>query len=336
MRSRAYDVVGALASALCLHTGCDEDGTRGERVEGGVVLVDRTHHALVVGQVRAVNGAYGVNCQGRNSNGSDRWSVAVAPTATLAHPALTVTHGDDCAITLTEVVTSSAQLNAGDVIYAADPPIPLGATYKPLASAFRPSGAAGSMPVPFYANAKLSDAFTGTFSSDFTIQLALSEDPNFAITVDTTAVDQQVAGIDAAGVAAPNYTVTNTLALRTRLGRVVNVTGAANLTPGTVIGEGYALIDGPVDPTIGALDAAFSAHAARGQDDALQPVLTSVPSSSILGLIGDDDLGVSPSVVSLIIANIDPASHVPAYQLVTLTFRPAPTTSPTTDGGGLP
>jgi hypothetical protein len=121
---------------------------------GAVVVVKA--QALESGELVAVNGNYGPGCTAQTG----AWSVNVdggVPTDGL--PLSVLMNDSACVLTLTELRTSAGRM-------LASPAFDLTDSYEPIASGF------GSMPLVFYANAKLS---TEAFSDDFVITVLFSE-----------------------------------------------------------------------------------------------------------------------------------------------------------------
>jgi len=151
----------ALVSVLLTLPACvPEDAARGT-----VVIRDEKMQGLLSGALVSVRGTYGSGCTGR----SGAWSVVVAADAMPDPPSLSVLMNDaTCALTLTELRTSSGVL-------AAQPVIPLGSSYAPTPSAF------GS-PVAFYANAQLSAV---GFADNFVLTVRYTDDPRIGARTNT-------------------------------------------------------------------------------------------------------------------------------------------------------
>jgi hypothetical protein len=152
--------VVALAALVLVFVGCPSSPTE---VTGRVDLLDVSHAALATGSLRFVNGTYGPKCTGRSGG----FSVALGPAAKpMDYPELSVLRGDvTCTLTLTSVV--------GDETFSALPAIELKGAFAVTGTAFVASKGTTSN-VAFYANSRITPS---TFTSDFVIDLLVSDDP---------------------------------------------------------------------------------------------------------------------------------------------------------------
>ncbi len=277
--------------------GCADDGTS----VFPRVKVSINTAALVDTQLESANGTYGAGCTSRTG----AWSAAIAPGATLSHPALSVVKGNvGCDLTLTGLVAAGA-------LHDASPIIEMGASFQPISSSF----AIASEPLAFYANAHLGSL---TFSADFLVHLLYSDDPHKGVGGMTARFEEGVTGaFEASSVAAPSYAINLApLLIETNLEEVVqSATGTIDLIDGEVLGQAWVIVASLAPTaTYAELDAAFKG-AVKTDITGADP---QIPAAA-LTLVGVD-LALAPAVRYLIIANID--EDVPSYQLWTLTFSP--------------
>jgi hypothetical protein len=277
-----------------LTAGCDGPATRA-RAE----VVQRGSAAIREAVMFSLNGTYGPGCTRRSGN----WSLKIDTSATLAYQELTVLKNDTtCTLAITQLV--------GDVLYDAVPPIPLGATYNPSASAFVPDGAGGPPPVSFYGNAKISPA---DFSASFTLTFVYSQDPNLVTEDNQASYDEVSAAYEGNAVSAPDYEDDVNIDVKIDIHNVATkVTGSLDLTKGTQTGERFAIDYGtlPASPSFAAVDLVFNASAKY-------PILTenfSIDASAFL-LLG----ATLPVQRSVIIEHRE--NDVPSYQVITIRFN---------------
>lgn len=285
-------VVGLLTAALLTISSCSSGD---ESVRGGAIAVDQTTQALLIGDLESANGSYGALCSHRTG----AWSVEIKAGAILDHPPLSVLLNDtSCVLTLTSLRTTLG----GNM--AATPALVLTSSFQIAASTF-------GVPVEFYANARLSAV---TFASDFVLHVLFSDDPNLATASNTAEFIVVVATATAGAVAAPDYTLNAAgLLVRTDVNNVVQtVTGTADLTAGTVVGQTYVVVDAAGLNTYAAIDAAY--HAGT-----IKALVLAIPADDFT-LVGKD-LTV-PEVRTLIIANTQ--DGFTSYQAFEITFNPAP------------
>jgi hypothetical protein len=287
------------ALALAIGTGaCGTESGGGQAVTGEAVVIDRTTQPLGVGTLLWADGTYGDDCIER----SGAWSLRISGAAAMTNPVLSViTNNTACVLTLTDL--------KADQTYVATPEIDLTNAYQGSPSEFAPSGA-----VRFYGNAKLSSA---TFAAAFTMTFLYSDDPR-AATGSVQASHSSVAATSAStSVTAPDYTmdlVAGALAVQTDVDYIVTgVSGTADLTDGSITGEGYVvdLATLPATPTFAELDAAYTA----GTPVAIGGANPSIAASAF-GLTAVDL--TSPVVRTLIIRRV--TSGVRAYQTFKITF----------------
>lgn len=265
-----------------------------------VDIINRASQALGLGEVDAINGTYGSTCLER----SGAWSVVVTGGTVPANPLLSVIKNDsDCELTLTEIV-------ADGVTYDASPNIELEGSYQLVASAFVDESAGESAPISFYANARMSPT---DFSSDFTITVLYSDDPNVASGSNNASYAEWSSSAVGDHVAAPNYSVTDNVAVQTDANDVVTLAlGSVDLTDGLVTGEHYIVDLGtlPASPTYAQIHAVFEAAtptAISGED----------PSIPVADFALDE--AELPVVRTLVIRHME--NDVPAYQAFRVTFN---------------
>jgi hypothetical protein len=288
---RSLGTIAALAGALLMQSGCSGDE---DTAQASGVGIDRTTHALTIGQLSSVDGSYSAACRNRLSGA---WSIRIAGVIALTNPALTVVLNDTaCVLTLTAVHTTTG-------VIAAVSPMVLTASYLGTPSAF-------TSPVGFYANAKLSAV---TFAGDFVLSLLYSDDPRLA-TADNTALFQVVQSTAAAvSVDAPNYTFDPAgLALLTDINQIVqSAVGTAALTAGTVLGQTYVVVNASALTTYAQLDTAYTGATSV-------PIAATIPAASFT-TVGTNL--TANQVRTVIIANT--SNGVRSYQRFQLTFHPA-------------
>lgn len=287
------------ASALCLVAfaavigGCSE----AEILRPDAEIVNRASQALALDSVNSINGTYGVTCLERVG----AWSVAVEGGATLDHTALSVIKNDaDCVLTLTEII-------ADDITYESVPTIGLDDTYEVAASEFAVDGTG---PVIFYANAKINP---DDFSADFTVTVLYSDDPNAASGSNNASFAQWASSAVGDHLAAPNYTVTDNIAVQTDAEDVVTLAlGSVDLTDGLVTGEHYFVDLGtlPATPTYAQVDAVFAAATPTA-------IVGADPEVDVADFALDAE--TLPIVRTLIIRHVE--NDVPAYQTFKVTFN---------------
>jgi hypothetical protein len=288
---RGLGAIGVLAGALLMHAACSSDGDTAQASGTGI---DRTTHALTVGQLSSVDGSYSAACRNRLSGA---WSVRISGIIPLTNPALTVVLNDTaCVLTLTAVHTDAG-------VIAAVTPLVLTASYLATPSAF-------ASPIAFYANARLSAV---TFAGDFVLNLLYSDDARLA-TADNTALFQVVQSTATAlSVDAPTYTFDPAgLALLTDINQVVqSAVGTAALTAGSVLGQTYVVVNASGLTTYAQLDTAYTGATSV-------PIATTIPAASFT-TVGTNL--TANQVRTVIIANT--SSGVRSYQRFQLTFHPA-------------
>ena len=296
-RSR-HNVLAAICMVglAAVINGCSDQ----EVLHPDVDILNRASQALALGAVDSINGTYGATCLERAGS----WSAGVSGGALLAHPALSVIKNDsDCELTLTEIV-------ADGITYDGSPSIGLEGSYQLAASSFMDEGAGGSPPISFYANARMNPT---DFSSDFTVTVLYSDDPNIASGSNNASYAEWSSSAVGDHVAAPNYTLENGIAVQTDANGVVTLAlGSVDLTDGLVTGEHYFVDLGtlPASPTYAQVDAVF---------EAASPTAISGANPSIPVAAFSLDGATLPVVRTLLIRHVE--NDVPSYQAFRVTFN---------------
>jgi hypothetical protein len=235
-------LLSVLAGALSTQSACSNNDDA-DAVSGRVLVVDRTAQGLTLAELLSVNGTY-TGCRGYTD--ASLWSIAIGAGAVLTNAALTVVVNDvDCELTLTELVITV------DGALPASTPIALSAAYGTAASF-------GVAPILFYANARITP---DDFSVPFVLDILFSDTP----VVDPRTVMAGLAVVSstatAAAVPAPNTVLDlSGFTFLTDVDNIVTTfTGNAVLTPGSVVGQNYTLVQGAVGTTYDDVATAFGA-----------------------------------------------------------------------------
>jgi hypothetical protein len=288
--------------------GCGGTETPGKPAGTGSAGVQATaavasqSAALSTGTVQWLDGTYGAGCVARSGS----WSVRVSGNATMDYPALSVvTSNTACVLSLTKIVA--------DQSYTGSPSIAMTASYQGSASGFTP----GDGGVSFYANAALSSS---SFASGFTVTILYSDNAAGAagaLGANYVPVNATSATTNATS---PNYTLDlagGALSVVENGSFVVqSVSGNANLTDGTVTGEGYFVDQGVLGsaPTFAQLDAAYGAATPTTISGANPQV-----AAAAFGLVGVNL--TTAAVRTIVIRHV--VSGVAAYQTFQITFSHA-------------
>jgi hypothetical protein len=301
-------LVASFSSAACTMNAEEEI------LQPNADLIDRSTHALTSGSLEWLNGTYGTGCKnpatGAAHEATDAWSLRIAGSADMDHAALKVVKGDsDCELTLTGI--------KGAAMYAADPAIAMGSSYKMSASSF----AAGSDPRAFYANAKLSAT---SMAANFTVHVLFSDDLAAASPSNKDSSYAQFSGsFDGGSVAAPAYSSVNTIALTaTEDNHVSSTTGKLTLTVGAQAGEEYRVIDSELaSATFASVDEAWNASGGGAPAVAISGSPVDIASADIIA-----DGSALPAARTVIVRHVE--EGVPAYEIFPLTFGAAPLPAP--------
>jgi hypothetical protein len=285
--------------------GCGASGAHNGTVSGHAEALDHSSHPLTIGGLLSVNGTYGAGCTNRASGS---WSMEIASGATLDNAPLSVVQGNTgCTLTVTDLVTDAGTRHA-------TPAIGLTTSYQGTASSF---AIAGSNPIEFYANAKLSSV---SFAADFMLTIEFSDDAAGATGSNTANFTSQSATATASAVPAPDYTIdlTGIVLQSDNADTVLSASGNAALANGAVRGQTYVVADGSIDTSFAAIDEAYTGGTPQTLvgSDAGPDMLIAVAAFSLVGT----DL-TSNQQRSLIVANTQ--DGVRGYEVFRITFHPA-------------
>jgi len=300
---RTSSLLCSAAVIAALTTGCSS--AEDDSVRPKIEVLNRTASALSAEAVTAINGTYGVDCDGRASDGTDPWTFVIGDANAST---LTVRKNDaNCALTITSLVA--------DGTFIATPAITLGTTWQATASAFAEEGEA----TEFYGNAMISST---AFSDDPTISVIVSDSPNVSDAGEKEAdFAVQSASFDLDTVAAPNYTISfSGFSLEKDVNSVVqSVSGHAQLAEDSVAGQDYAIHLGELTSasSLGAIEAAYAGAASTGPLSALTSLEIPATEFGLMSPAVDLDGGVKRTVI---IRNT--TEGVSAYQLLVVTFTP--------------
>lgn len=303
-RRRFATLLSSLALSLPLLSGCSD-----QTVRPAVNLVDRTTKALSVGAFLEINGLYGAGC----TNRSGAWSVGIDGFTALTNPALSVLVGDSgCILSIASVRLGALGESS---LYVAAEPFPLWAGYGQLSRAFSLNAGAE---VAFYANLRIEPDLT--FSSNFTIDMAYSQDPRRVTgSIIASYYIEPVVGVaaSAGAVSPPDYAIDMT-GLDVQVDGQKNVrsaTGSAALIAAAVQGQTYVVTTadlGPA-PSFAAVDGAFAGGAQQSLGVLGQSIL--IPASAF----GLDGVSLSSPVIrTLIVANEQ--AGIRSYEVFALTI----------------
>jgi hypothetical protein len=247
--------------------------TTDEVLDPSAVVIDQSKHALTTGTLAWARGTYSTSCKnpdtGAARTASEEWTLKISGDTTST---LKVVRNDaDCVLTLNALGTASET-------YLADPAIAMNDAYQAKGSAFAQDGGA----IEFIANAKLSVA---DMSENFVMSILFSDDLASADGGSKTGSWAQFEGSSSEGVvAAPQYAVTNTIAVETDVDdRVSATTGsvAFSLASGKQAGDNYRIVDGAIAGlSFATVDAAY--NAAGGTAPAAIPTPFTLQSAAIL------------------------------------------------------
>lgn len=242
-------LVVVASSAACTAASTDEV------LDPSAVVIDKSTHALSAASIEWIDGTYSASCKnpetGAARTAGEGWSLRISGAATMTHPALKVTKGDsDCTLSLSGLRTTSA-------LYDAAPAFAMATSYQSSGSAF----STGAGAIEFYGNAKLSAT---DMASNFTITVLVSDDLATASGGTKTGSYAQFAGSgDMGEVAAPEYSMTNTIALEANVDDTVSATTGSftlSLGEGAQAGDTYRIVDAELaSPTFASVDAAYNA-----------------------------------------------------------------------------
>lgn len=300
---RTFASAAAMSLALAGAGGCEQASA--VAVSGNGEAFNRSAHQLSLGSVLEFSGSYGAGCVDR----SGQWSVATTTLSSMTNPALSVVRNNTaCQLSLEMMRIGPSE--AAATMLVADDPIQLGATFKPVATAFRIM-AAGA--VTLYANFRVTPDIA--FGSNFSIQGMYSDDPTQAA-ADVSAIYEVVSSsASAADVPPPNYgTDASSLSLKVDAAKLVTqASGAVQLIDMVQPGESYVIsnMDFGAAPSYGDVDQQFS----TGTQTAISGV-NPVIAAADLNLIGAD-LN-QPLFRSIIIAHA--AADVRSYQVIAIRF----------------
>jgi hypothetical protein len=287
-------LASTLALAAMSSVGCSVASE--DSVSPTVQVVDKTRQALSAGALKFVNGTYST-CTSRTGNWSARISGTDISDPMPYAPVSVVKNDAACRLVVTAL--------KADATYAGNPSITMVTSYAGTASSF----AAGSDPIAFYGNAKLSAL---TYAAGFTMTILFSD--NLADATDSTAASFASVSSTASEsqVVAPDYTLDfGALALQTDALQVVQ-SASGSIAPSATNQTGERFVvssNGSLGSTFAAVDAEFL-------DGTPQALEATIPASD-LGLNGAE----LPAVRSLIIAHT--VSGVTAYQVIRITFNAA-------------
>lgn len=307
------NITRVLALASVLAAACSNAEVN---MDDGDEMVGSTAQAVTVADytvpMTVLNGTY-TGCA-KHTNG-EAWSIAMVPGAPLPNPTLRVKK-NDAACVLT--VTSATDNSATPVTFQAGPAIPLATSFAALASSFTPTGDPSKR---FYGNAK---ADTLTFSTNFNILFVYSDKANDVAS--TKASTQYVSGSATSALVPASDMSLNLDDITTDTDSAGVVTAAAgnaqlNLLPGTIMGDEYVIVDGPLPTTWKALDDAFMAGSNfNGYQPANSRVaVTNGGNIPALFLINIGD--TLPKTRVMIVSHLGQAG-IRSYQTFTITFQP--------------
>ena len=269
-------------------------------------LVDKSTHALTIGNILEVNGSYGAGCLSRTGN----WSLPLITLSAPTNASLTVAKSNSaCVLTLETLRIGVDEASAS--VYQTAANIGLGASYQGMASAFKVNL---TDPVRFYANARIEPNLS--FATDFTVRVLYSDDPGAASAIKNADFAAQIGMAATTGVAVPDYTAATTnLTLQVDADYIVqSATGTVDLTDGSILGDTYVVTttDLSGSPSYDSVDTAFLAGTAA----ALTGPNPTIPASAFT--LGTVNLS-SPVKRSLIIAKTDNSAS--SYEVITVTFN---------------
>jgi hypothetical protein len=264
-------------------------------------IVNRSSQALGSSVLQWANGTY-TTC----ATHSGSWSLRIAGSTAMDNTALSVIQNDpNCVLKLTSLVTNESSKTT----YTATPSMQLGGSYLGSASSF--SSGSG---IAFYGNVKMTPA---DFSSNLTVTIAYSDDPNLTTPQSLTGVYASVTATAVTNsITSPNYTLdltTNAGSLTVVVDAnylVQSVSGTAILTAGSTAGTSY-YVDSSLgaSPTFAVLDGAYS-----GSPTSISAGNVNVAASA-LNLTGF----TLPVTRTIVVQRL--ASGVAAYETFRVTFN---------------
>jgi hypothetical protein len=301
----SFAILLSFAGVGALATGCS--GPADETVKPRLDIVNRTKSALSSDAITSISGTYGASCDGRSGAGTDTWTVSASGGP--AGDELSVRKNDsDCVLSVTDIVTA-------DGAFIGDPAIAMSTanTWAASASAF----ALSAGPLAFYGNAKISAL---SFAADFTISVLVSDAPNASDEGDKGAsFATQSASLSPGTVPASDYAVSfaSFNVVKDVDNVVQSVSGYAQLTEGSFVGQDYAVYEGALSgsSTLTEVETAWSGAITTG----LLPELTTLQLPATGFGLSAVDLDGNPQR-TVIIRNTD--HGVSSYQLLLITFTP--------------
>ncbi len=298
---------GRLLMVVLAFAACGSGQNTPDSVRADAELIDLQSALISSTTVMAIEGTYGAQCLARSGS----WAIALnGYKFVVGETQLSVVSSDaNCAlaVTLIKAGTPTATVSYSPVV-----PFPLDVPFAATGVAFRLNGAGGTQ---FYANFHVQPDLS--FNTDFTVQMAYSDDINATSVTVVTSYAVSASTPSALVIPAPNESVSLAkVDVRVTSRNVIWLTnGTIQLTQGTVAGIQYVIdLDTlGTPPTFATVDASFN-------DPAKKHVALRGSSQSIatrdLGLMG---ISVSrPQTRNIIIINN--GSPAITYQLIQLIF----------------